>query len=83
MWNPNNDMFRGMYACWEAVADWYSRALHHMIDNEGVEAIFSHYHAIDLQTCVEQRNVPGGPAPEAVKQQIASIKQFIRNEGKA
>lgn len=41
------------------------------------------YHAIDLQTCVEQRNVPGGPAPEAVKQQIASIKQFIRNEGKA
>src|SRR5699024_3189836 len=41
------------------------------------------YHAIDLQTCVEQRNVPGGPAPEAVKQQIASIKQFIRNEGKS
>ncbi len=29
------------------------------------------YAAIDLLTCVSQRNIPGGPAPEAVKKQIA------------
>ncbi|MFV0496816.1 MAG: argininosuccinate lyase [Candidatus Fimivivens sp.] len=32
------------------------------------------YHAIDLGTCVEQRNVIGGPAPNAVKAQIAELK---------
>lgn len=33
------------------------------------------YHAIDLQTCVEQRSLPGGPAPAAVKAQISAFKQ--------
>lgn len=35
------------------------------------------YHAIDLQTCVEQRNVIGGPAPSAVRNQIAELKERI------
>jgi len=59
MWNPDSDMFRGMYAAWEGVAEWYSRALHHLIDNEGVEVIFSHYHAIDLQTHTIIRHLAG------------------------
>ncbi len=33
--------------------------------------------AIDLQTCVEQRKVIGGPAPEAVAKQIAEMEQRI------
>lgn len=49
IWQPDEGQFKSMYACWEGVANWYSRALHHLIDNEGVEVIFSHYHAIDLQ----------------------------------
>ncbi len=35
------------------------------------------YRAIDLQTCVEQRNVIGGPAPNAVKAQIAELKTRV------
>jgi len=35
------------------------------------------YHAIDLQTCVEQRNVIGGPSPNAVKAQIAELKTRV------
>lgn len=32
------------------------------------------YRAIDLSVCVGQRNIPGGPAPEQVKRQIAELK---------
>ena len=32
------------------------------------------YAAIDLLTCVRQRSIPGGPAPETVKQQIEDVR---------
>lgn len=35
------------------------------------------YEAIDLATCVAQRNSEGGPAPEAVRRQIAEYKQAV------
>ena len=35
------------------------------------------YDAISLETCVAQRNVPGGPAPAAVAEQIAAIERFL------
>lgn len=35
------------------------------------------YDAIDLQTCVSQRNVLGGPAPEQVNIQIQELERFI------
>ncbi len=34
---------------WYASADWQSAALNYLIENEDVEVIFSHFHAIDLQ----------------------------------
>lgn len=71
IWNPNTDAFKGMYGCWEGVADWYSRALHHMIDNEGVEVIFSHYHAIDLQEHTIIRHLAGNkPGNEDARKNV-------------
>lgn len=35
------------------------------------------YQAINLETCVNMRKVPGGPAPESVKEQIAFIRNSI------
>jgi argininosuccinate lyase len=35
------------------------------------------YDALDLRTCVSQRKVIGGPAPEEVSRQIGVIEQFI------
>ena len=35
------------------------------------------YDAINLETCVMQRKVPGGPAPESVKEQIEYVKAHI------
>lgn len=37
------------------------------------------YHALDLQTCVNERKVYGGPSVEAVKTQISNIENFIKN----
>ena len=37
------------------------------------------YKAINLETCVMQRNVDGGPAPEAVARQIEQLKGELRN----
>ena len=38
------------------------------------------YAAIDLQTCVAQRKVPGGPEPETVQAQISALTQYIGKE---
>ena len=35
------------------------------------------YPAIDLLTCVSQRNIPGGPAPEAVKATIEATRRAL------
>ncbi len=36
------------------------------------------YHALDLKTCVEDRKSIGGPAPVRVKEQLASLRNFIK-----
>ena len=38
------------------------------------------FKAISLETCVAQRNVPGGPAKERVEEQIQSILQFVQEK---
>jgi len=35
------------------------------------------FQAVDLDNCVSQRNVPGGPARERVKEQIDSVRAFV------
>ena len=35
---------------WIKAAEWQSKLMHHMIENHGVEVIFSHMHNIDLQS---------------------------------
>ena len=39
------------------------------------------YQALELRTCVNGRKVYGGPAKEAVEQQIASIEAFVEARG--
>ena len=36
------------------------------------------YKVVDLDVCVNGRNVPGGPAKEAVEKQIANLEKFIK-----
>ena len=36
------------------------------------------YQAIDLLTCVSQRRLPGGPAPDAVKATIQATREALQ-----
>ena len=38
-----------MLACWYATADWQAAALHHLIESEDLDVVFSHFHAVDLE----------------------------------
>lgn len=38
-----------MLDCWNVAAQWQSDVIHYMIEKKGVEAIFSHFHNIDMQ----------------------------------
>ncbi len=48
-------------------------------DFRAISAAFDEdvYHALELKTCVNGRKAYGGPAKEAVEQQIANIQAFI------
>jgi argininosuccinate lyase len=52
-------------------------------DFQSVSSAFDHdvYQALELKTCVNGRKVYGGPAKEAVLQQIDSVKQFVEARG--
>ncbi len=34
---------------WDHIAEWQSKSMKYLIDNDGYEAVFSHYHNVDLQ----------------------------------
>ena len=48
-------------------------------DFRSISSLFDEdvYQALELKTCVSGRKVYGGPAPEAVQQQIDHIKAFV------
>lgn len=35
---------------WELVGDWEAKAIHKIIEEEGIEVVFSHFHCVDLQS---------------------------------
>ncbi|MBO5115445.1 MAG: alkaline phosphatase family protein, partial [Peptococcaceae bacterium] len=38
-----------MLANWYVTADWQSAAIHHLIESEDVDVVFSHFHAVDIE----------------------------------
>lgn len=38
-----------MLDCWETNVEWQGKALNYLIENEGFDVIFSHFHNIDIQ----------------------------------
>ena len=55
-----------------------------ILDVAGVRVVCSFeedvYQYIDIETCVNNRNVLGGPSPESVLNQIQNIEEFISME---
>jgi len=47
-------------ACWEHTADWQSACLLYMMEQKGMEVVFSHFHAPDLQSHMFIRYMKNG-----------------------
>jgi len=45
----NPELVQVMLEGWYHIADWQAQSLNYLIENEGFEAVFSHYHNVDLQ----------------------------------
>lgn len=45
----NEELVRIMLEGWDHVADWQADSILHLIESHNLEAVFSHYHNIDLQ----------------------------------
>jgi len=45
----NAEFVQVMLEGWYHIADWQSQSIRYLVDHEGFEAVFSHYHNVDLQ----------------------------------
>ena len=48
LYGQDAELYSCMLDCWHEIAKWQANSLHYMIEQEGIEVIFSHYHAVDL-----------------------------------
>ncbi|MBO5140364.1 MAG: alkaline phosphatase family protein [Peptococcaceae bacterium] len=48
IYTQDKEMQQIMIEVWDYVVDWYCRAFDYLIENEGMEMIFSHLHSIDF-----------------------------------
>ncbi len=48
MYTQDADMQDAMIDVWDYVIDWYVKVIHYMIENEGIDIIFSHLHSVDF-----------------------------------
>jgi len=49
-----------MHQCWEHVADFQADSLNYLMENDGYDVVFSHFHAPDLQKHMFIRNLQKG-----------------------
>lgn len=67
-----------MHQCWEHVADFQAESLNYLMSNKGVEVVFSHYHAPDLQKHMFIRNLAKGTANTSAEQYEFIIEEIYR-----
>ena len=48
MYTQDIDMQQSMIEVWDYVMDWYIKTFDYMIENEGIQMIFSHMHSVDF-----------------------------------
>ncbi len=48
LYGQDAELYQCMLDCWYEIAKWQAESLKYMIEQEGIEIIFSHYHAVDL-----------------------------------
>ncbi len=48
LYGQDRELYTCMLDCWYEIAKWQANSLKYMIEQEGIDVIFSHYHAVDL-----------------------------------
>ena len=56
-----------MLANWQQCMEWQADAMHYLMETEGYDVVFSHYHAIDLQSHCITRFMADQPVKEGHK----------------
>ena len=65
-----------MNLCWEHTMDWQSDALNYLMENDGYEVVFSHFHAPDLQEHMFIRDMKKG-RPNCSPAEYEEIMQTV------
>lgn len=65
-----------MHQCWQHVADFQADALNYLMENDGYEVVFSHFHAPDLQKHMFIRDLAKG-TENVTPEQYEFIMQAI------
>ena len=65
-----------MHQCWEHVADFQADSLNYLMENDGYEVVFSHFHAPDLQKHMFIRDLKKG-TENTTAEQYEFIMQAI------
>ncbi|MDU2293113.1 MAG: alkaline phosphatase family protein [Clostridiales bacterium] len=65
---------------WYLTADWQAKSIHHLIEKEGIEVIFSHFHNVDLIMHKLVRNMSGTGKAEAEFYQQMVREVYIQTD---
>ena len=62
---------------WTMAAEWQSNVMHHMINNYGVEVIFSHFHGPDMSGHTYMRILKDRESSKATKEEMQGIPHYM------
>ncbi|MBR5318509.1 MAG: alkaline phosphatase family protein [Peptococcaceae bacterium] len=67
-----------MHQCWEHVADFQADSLNYLMENNGYEVVFSHFHAPDLQKHMFIRDLAKGTENTTAEQYEFIMQEIYR-----
>ncbi len=67
-----------MHQCWEHVADFQADSLNYLMENNGYEVVFSHFHAPDLQIHMFIRDLAKGTENTTAEQYEFIMQEIYR-----
>lgn len=69
-----------MGANWRSNAEWQGKTLNYLIDNNGYEAVFSHFHNVDLQSHILMRHLLTGyknTTPQDIQEALDGVYEQV------
>lgn len=67
-----------MLASWDASAEWQANAMNYLIETEGYEAVFSHFHNVDLEGHTYLTFIPDGTEKVSAEEYLEFSKLLYK-----